>query len=88
MTDRVCEAFKSVVTVRPLDALNSVSIAELAQFTLFDPASSLTKAAAAFDTLQGEWSWEYMPHDLEFLDWKGLRIYFKDGSSLAVCDPK
>ena len=80
---KISEAFKVEIT-RPLDAINSVSIAELAQFTNFDPTSSITKAAAAFDTLQGEWSFEYLPHDLEYLDFKGMRMFFKDGSSLKL----
>jgi hypothetical protein len=84
---KICEAFL-VEYSRPLNALDKVSIAELAQFTVFDPSSSITKAAAAFDTLQGEWSWEYLQHDLEYLDFKGLRMFFKDGSSIKLKEQK
>lgn len=80
---KICEAF-SVEYSRPLDAIDKVAIAELAQFTVFDPSSSITKAAAAFDALQCEWSWEYLQHDLEYLDFKGLRMFFKDGSSIKL----
>jgi hypothetical protein len=80
---KIVEVFK-VTTTRPLNALNVVGIAELAQFTDFDPTSSVTKAAAAFHTLQYLWSWEYLNHDLEYLDFNGLRMFFKDGSSLTL----
>jgi hypothetical protein len=80
---KIIESFKTEHT-RPMNALNLVSIAELAKFTNFDPASSITKAAAAWDTLQGEWSWEYMHHDQEYLDFNELKMFFKDGSSLTL----
>jgi hypothetical protein len=37
---------------------------------------------------QGEWSWEYLQHDLEYLDFKGLRMFFKDGSSIKLKEQK
>jgi hypothetical protein len=82
---KIADFFRTQYT-RPLNALNVVSIAELAKFTNFNPKSSVTPVAAAWDTLQGEWSWEYMMSDLEYLDFKSLRMFFKDGSSLTLTE--
>jgi hypothetical protein len=80
---KINEAFK-VVTTRPLNALNKVSIADVAQFTVFDPTSSVTKVAAAFDTIYGEWSYEVDHfHDLNHLDFNKAVVWFNDGSSLT-----
>jgi hypothetical protein len=80
---KISEAFK-VTTTRPLDALDKVGIAELAQFTVFDPTSSITKVAAAFDTVYGEWSYEVDHfHDLNHLDFDKAVVWFKDGSSIT-----
>lgn len=78
---KISNAFK-VTTTRPLDALDKVGIAELAQFTNVD-LSGKYKVADAFNTIQDEWSFEVLPSDLEFLDLHGARVLFKDGSSLT-----
>jgi len=75
------KAFK-ITTTRPLNALDKVGIAELAQFTDVD-VSGKYKVADAFNKLYAEWSFEVLDSDLEFLDLHGARILFKDGSSLT-----
>jgi hypothetical protein len=77
-------AIFKITTTRPLNALNQVSIAELAQFTEFEPAGFITAAQAADTALRSEWRFEYEPSDLEYLDFDGLCIFFKDGSSLTL----
>ena len=73
-----------VTNTRPLDALDKVGIAELAQFLTFDPSDSVTPVAAAFDALIKEYKWERdVENWAEFLDWKNARMGFKDGSTLA-----
>ena len=73
-----------VTTVRPLNALDKVGIAELAQFLTFEPSSSVTPVAAAFDELVKEYKLERdAEHGLEYLDWKHARMVFKDGSTLS-----
>jgi hypothetical protein len=71
-------------TSRPLSNLNVVSIAELAKFTAFDPKSGITVAQAADAAIRKEWKLEILMHDLEYLDWEGLRVFFTDGSSLTL----
>ena len=80
---KIAEYF-NVTTTRPLNALDKVSIAELAQFMPFDPSSSVTPVAAAFDELVKEYKWERdAEHGLEYLDWKDARMVFKDNSTLT-----
>jgi hypothetical protein len=80
---KICEAFK-VTTSRPLDALDKVGIAELVQFTYFDPKEAPTVAASADRAIRKEWVWEVEDSELNFLDFKGLRIKFKDGSGIDL----
>ena len=80
---KICEAFK-VVTSRPLDALDKVGIAELVQFTWFDPKEAPTVAASADRAIRDEWRFEVEDSELNSLDWKGLRIGFKDGSAITL----
>ena len=80
---KIAEYF-NVTTTRPLNALDKVGIAELAQFLPFDPSSSVTPVAAAFDELVKEYKWERdAEHGLEYLDWKDARMVFKDNSTLT-----
>lgn len=79
---KIADTFK-VVTTRPLDALNSVSIAELAQFTLV-PTGGVFPVADADITVRKEWRWEVDEgHGLERLTFKDACIVFKDGSTLT-----
>ena len=79
---KIADTFK-VVTTRPLDALNSVSIAELAQFTLV-PTGGVFPVADADITVRKEWRWEGDEgHGLERLTFKDACIVFKDGSTLT-----
>lgn len=80
---KISEAF-SVVTTRPLDALNMVGIAELVQFTEFDPTAFITKAAAADHAIRKEWKWELEDSELNFLAWQRLMLVFKDGSTISL----
>jgi hypothetical protein len=67
-----------------LNALDKVGIAELAQFLTFDPSSSVTPTAAAYDELAKEYKLERdMENCVEFLAWKHAKMVFKDGSTLA-----
>lgn len=80
---KIAEYF-NVTTTRPLNALDKVGIAELAQFLPFDPSSNVTPVAAAFDELVKEYKWERdAEHGLEYLDWKDARMVFKDNSTLT-----
>ena len=79
---KISEAFK-VTTTRPLNALNVVGIAELAQFTDF-PAGGVFPVADADITIRNEWRFEVDEgHGLEYLTFKDARVVFKDGSSLT-----
>lgn len=80
---KICEAFK-VVTSRPLDALDKVGIAELVQFTYFDPKEAPTIAASADRAIRKEWTWEIEDSDINSLDWHSLCIKFKDGSTINL----
>lgn len=80
---KISEAF-NVVTTRPLSALNVVGIAELVQFTEFDPKEMITKAASADSAIRKEWAWELEDSDLNFLAFKQLMLVFKDGSTIAL----
>jgi hypothetical protein len=80
---KICEVFL-VEYSRPLNALDKVSIAELVQFTHFDPNESVTTAAAADRSIREEWKFEVDDHELNFLDWRSLQIFFKDGSSIKL----
>ena len=82
---KITDFFRTQYT-RPLNALNTVSIAELAKFTDFDPKASRTPSASAWDAIRSEWVWEYIMSDLEYLDFNGLRMFFKDGSSLTLTE--
>lgn len=80
---KISEYF-NVTTTRPLNALDKVGVAELAQFLPFDPSSSVTPVAAAFDELVKEYKWERdAAHGLEYLNWKDARMVFKDNSTLT-----
>jgi len=78
---KISEAFK-VTTTRPLNALNVVGIAELAQFTPFTPHDF--PFSAAWSALMNEWKFEYDMSDNEFQTMSGLKMFFKDGSSLTL----
>lgn len=79
---KISEAFK-VTTTRPINALNVVGIAELAQFTDF-PAGGVFSVADADITIRNEWRFEVDDgHGLERLTFKDACVYFKDGSSLT-----
>jgi hypothetical protein len=80
--NKIADEFR-VVTTRPLNALNSVSIAELAQFTKF-PVGGLFPVADADITIRNEWRWEVDEgHGLERLTFKDACVVFKDGSTLT-----
>ncbi len=81
MKVRLSEVFK-VSTTRPLNALDKVSIAELAQFTHFTLHDF--PFSAAWSALMNEWKFEYDMRDDEFQTMSGLKMFFKDGSSLAL----
>ena len=78
---KISEVFK-VETTRPLSALNKVGIAELAQFTHFQPHDF--PFAAAWEALMNGWKFEYDMRDDEFQTMTGLQMFFKDGSSLFL----
>jgi hypothetical protein len=78
---KICEVFK-VETTRPLSALDKVSIAELAQYTRFQPHAY--PLAAAWEALMKDWKFEYDMRDDEFQTMTGLQMFFKDGSSLFL----
>lgn len=78
---KISEVFKAVTT-RPLDALNVVGIAELAQFTNFVPHDF--PFSAAWQALVNEWKFEYDMRDNEYQTMSGLQMFFKDGSSLTL----
>lgn len=79
---KIADTFK-VVTTRPLDALNSVGIAELAQYTVF-PTGGVFPVADADITIRNEWRWEVDEgHGLERLTFQDACIVFKDGSTLT-----
>lgn len=81
MKVRMSEVFK-VSTTRPLNALDKVGIAELAQFTHF--ALHDFPLSAAWQALIDEWRFEYQARDDEFQTMSGLLMFFKDGSSLQL----
>ena len=78
---KISETFK-VITTRPLNALDKVGIAELAQFTQFIPHDF--PFSAAWQTLANEWKFEYEPRDDEYQTMSGLQMFFKDGSSIKL----
>lgn len=79
---KIADAFK-VTTTRPLNALDVVGIAELAQFTEF-PVGGVFPVADADITIRNEWRWEVDDgHGLEQLTFKDARVVFKDGSTLS-----
>ena len=79
---KIADTFK-VVTTRPLDAPNSVGIAELSQYTAF-PAGGVFPVADADITVRNEWRWEVDEgHGLERLTFEDACIVFKDGSTLT-----
>jgi hypothetical protein len=78
---KISEVFK-VITTRPLDALDKVGIAELAQFTTFTLHNF--PFSAAWQALVNEWKFEYNPRDDEYQTMNGLMMFFKDGSSITL----
>jgi len=78
---KISEVFK-VTTTRPLDALNVVGIAELAQFTHFVPHAM--PFSSAWQALAYDWSFEYDMRDDEYQTLSGLKMFFKDGSSITL----
>ena len=79
---KIADTFK-VVTTRPLDALDKVGIAELAQYTVF-PTGGVFPVADADITIRNEWRWEVDEgHGLERLTFQDACIVFKDGSTLT-----
>jgi hypothetical protein len=79
---KIADQFR-VVTTRPLNALKSVGIAELAQFTFF-PTGGVFPVADADITVRNEWRFEVDEgHGLERLTFKDACIVFKDGSTLT-----
>ncbi len=81
MKVRLSEVFK-ISTTRPLNALDKVGIAELAQFTHFTLHDF--PLFAAWSALMNEWKFEYDMRDDEFQTMSGLKMFFKDGSSLTL----
>lgn len=80
---KVSEFFK-VITTRPLNALNKISIAEIAQYTNIEGIKSKDPIADAEDILRKEWIFEIdAGHKLNHLDANGARLVFKDGSTLS-----
>lgn len=72
----------NVTTTRPLNALNVVGIAELAQFTDVGYNTRLPCMEAEQD-IRKEWSWEVdKEHEMNELSFNWARIVFKDGSML------
>jgi hypothetical protein len=80
---KLADFFKVVIT-RPLNSLDKVSIAELAQFTEFDPKEGITMFASADLTLRREWPFEIKDTDLNNFDFNSLYLCFKDGSHLIL----
>lgn len=79
---KIAEEFK-VVTTRPLNALDKVGIAELAQYTVV-PTGGVFPVADADITIRNEWWWEVDEgHGLERLTFEDACIVFKDGSTLT-----
>lgn len=78
---KISDVFK-VTTTRPLNALNVVGIAELAQFTDFTPHNF--PFSAAWQALRNEWKFEYDMRDDEFQTMNGLKMFFKDGSAIKL----
>jgi len=78
---KISEVFK-VITTRPLNALDKVGIAELAQFTPFNLHDF--PFSAAWQALVNEWNFEYNPRDDKYQTMNGLMMFFKDGSSLVL----
>jgi hypothetical protein len=82
MKVQLSEVF-NVTTTRPLDALDKVSIADLARFTPFQLCDKYPIAVAE-DTIREEWNFEVEHyHDLNHLDFDKAVVWFKDGSSLT-----
>ena len=80
---KISEAFK-VSTTRPLNALNVVSIAELAQYT---PTEICDKypVAVAENTIRKEWNFEVEHyHDLNYLDFNKAVVWAADTSGQVV----
>lgn len=82
---KISETFKCKTT-RPLNALDVVGIAELAQFTSFEKGTFPTLVSAAMDELYREWKFEVEDSDLNFTDWNKGRLMFRDGSSLMITE--
>lgn len=78
---KIADVFK-VTTSRPLDALDKVGIAELAQFTHFTLHNM--PFSAAWQALIADWAFEYDPSDNEYQTLSGLKMFFKDGSSIML----
>lgn len=82
MLKKIADVFK-VTTTRPLNALDRVSIAELAQFTPTEICNRYPVAVAEHSVLE-EWLLEVdHDHDLNYLDFNRAVVWFKDGSSLT-----
>lgn len=80
---KVSEFFK-VITTRPLNALNKISIAELAQYSDIGGIKSNNPIADAEAILRKEWIFEIdADHKLNHLDGNSARLVFKDGSTLS-----
>jgi hypothetical protein len=79
----ISQAFKTQTT-RPLDNLNAVSIAELAQFTQVRLDANQTPVSSAYDDLRQEWKFEIDESSpLYFVDWREACAVFADGSTLT-----
>lgn len=78
---KIFDAFK-VTTTRPMWDINSVSIAELAQFTDFQLHD--LPFSAAWQALVSDWKFEYICHDDEYQTMSSLKMFFKDGSTLKL----
>ena len=80
---KIADVF-DVTTTRPLNALNVVGIAELAQFTPFISFGKYPLIDAD-EKLREEWKFELdTEHELMQLTFTSNRLIFKDGSTLTM----
>lgn len=76
----------NIKTSRPIEALDKVSIAELAQYTEFDEIAKYP-LAEAYSSLMAQWPFEIdktseTAYFLSHLDFTSARVFFNDGSCL------
>lgn len=83
----IAEVF-DVTIGRPVEYPDTVSIAELAQFTRFDKKSFPTLASAADAAIRESMAWEVFHNGDNYVDWREARIGFKDGSFILFRERK